>query len=50
MLKTYLYPHDFNGWVKQSYLSKSHYIFMKQKQIGFEKQLFQWHEKMNTTS
>jgi len=43
--KEYLYPHDFNGWVKQSYLSKPH-TFYRTKQIGFEKQLFQWHEKI----
>jgi len=43
--KNYPYPHDFNGWVKQSYISKSH-IFYETKQIGFEKQLFQWHEKI----
>ena len=43
--KNYLYPHDFNGWIKQSYLSKSQH-FYETKQIGFEKQLFQWHEKI----
>jgi len=43
--KDYLYPHDFNGWIKQSYLSKSQH-FYETKQIGFEKQLFQWHEKI----
>ncbi len=43
--KTYLYPHDFNGWVKQSYLSipKKYY---HSKQIGFEKTLWQWHTKI----
>jgi putative ATPase len=41
----YLYPHDFDGWVKQSYLSvpKKYY---DTKQIGFEKTLWQWHEKI----
>ena len=43
--KDYLYPHNFNGWVKQSYFSKSQH-FYETKQIGFEKQLFQWHEKI----
>lgn len=43
--KNYLYPHDFNGWVKQSYLSipKKYYVT---KQIGFEKTLWLWHEKI----
>jgi len=43
--KDYLYPHDYNGWVKQPYLSKPQ-TFYYPKQIGFEKQLFQWHEKI----
>ncbi len=43
--KKYQYPHDFNGWVKQSYLTKPMH-FYETKQIGFEKQLFQWHEKI----
>ena len=45
--KNYLYPHDFNGWVKQSYLSvpKRYY---HTKQIGFEKTLWQWHEKIKS--
>jgi len=43
--KEYLYPHDYNGWVKQSYLSRPQ-NFYHTKQIGFEKQLFQWHEKI----
>jgi putative ATPase len=43
--KAYLYPHDFGGWVEQSYLSvpKKYYA---SKQIGFEKTLWQWHEKI----
>jgi len=43
--KDYLYPHDFSGWVKQSYLTvpKTYYHSM---QIGFEKTLWQWHEKI----
>lgn len=43
--KNYLYPHDTHGWVKQSYLSKPLH-FYSTSQIGFEKQLFQWHEKI----
>ncbi len=43
--KTYLYPHDFNGWVQQSYLSKPMH-FYDTKHMGFEKQLSQWHEKI----
>jgi len=43
--KTYQYPHDFNGWVEQTYLT--HPLgFYHTKQIGFEKQLYQWHEKI----
>ena len=46
--KAYLYPHDFNGWVKQSYLSlpKKYY---HSKKIGFEKTLSLWHEKIKST-
>ncbi|HFD14388.1 MAG TPA: replication-associated recombination protein A [Epsilonproteobacteria bacterium] len=43
--KNYQYPHDLNGWVEQSYLSTPMH-FYDTKQIGFEKQLFQWHEKI----
>jgi len=43
--KNYLYPHDYHGWVKQSYLEKP-FHFYNTSQIGFEKQLFQWHEKI----
>lgn len=43
--KSYLYPHDYQGWVKQSYLSKPLH-FYETKQIAFEKKLFQWHEKI----
>ena len=45
--KSYLYPHDFNGWVQQSYLSipKKYY---ETKQIGFEKTLWLWHEKIKS--
>lgn len=43
--KNYLYPHDYHGWVKQSYLKKTLH-FYSTSQIGFEKQLFQWHKKI----
>lgn len=43
--KDYLYPHDFGGWVKQSYLSKPLHFYATQ-QIGFEKTLYTWHEKI----
>jgi putative ATPase len=45
--KNYLYPHEYQGWVKQSYLSKPLH-FYNTKQMGFEKQLFQWHEKITS--
>jgi putative ATPase len=43
--KEYLYPHDFGGWVTQSYLSVPKKYYTTQ-QIGFEKTLWQWHEKI----
>jgi putative ATPase len=43
--KNYLYPHDYQGWVKQSYLSQP-LRFYGTQQIGFEKTLWQWHEKI----
>jgi len=43
--KAYVYPHNFGGWVAQSYLSKPLH-FYKTDQIGFEKTLFTWHEKI----
>ena len=43
--KTYVYPHDFGGWVEQSYLSTPLHFYQTQ-QIGFEKTLWQWHEKI----
>ena len=46
--KSYKYPHDFNGWVAQEYLTKP-LSFYKTQQIGFEKTLWQWHEKMKNT-
>ena len=46
--KEYLYPHDHGGWVNQSYLSKP-LQFYTTDQIGFEKTLFGWHEKITTS-
>ena len=45
--KDYLYPHDFGGWVEQSYLTvpKKYY---DPKQIGFEKTLWEWHTKIKS--
>ena len=43
--KNYLYPHDFAGWVEQSYLEKD-LIFYESKGIGFEKNLTEWREKI----
>ena len=43
--KAYLYPHDFGGWVTQKYLSVPMH-FYETAQIGFEKTLFEWHEKI----
>jgi len=43
--KNYLYPHNFDGWVEQSYLSKPLH-FYDTNQIGFEKTLFQWQKKI----
>ena len=39
--KEYLYPHDFNGWVKQEYLSTNIKFYHSSKQ-GFEKTLDEW--------
>ncbi len=43
--KTYLYPHDFGGWVKQNYLESS-LSFYESKGMGFEKNLDEWREKI----
>ncbi|MEA1879852.1 MAG: replication-associated recombination protein A [Campylobacterota bacterium] len=47
--KSYLYPHDYGGWVQQDYLLKPLHFYTTQ-QIGFEKILWQWHEKIKGTS
>ena len=41
----YLYPHDFNGWVKQKYLAKE-LKFYESKNIAFEKTLNEWIKKI----
>ncbi|HFQ61982.1 MAG TPA: replication-associated recombination protein A [Epsilonproteobacteria bacterium] len=43
--KTYLYPHDFSGWVQQKYMHTP-LRFYHTQQIGFEKTLWQWYEKI----
>ncbi|MDR1460589.1 MAG: replication-associated recombination protein A [Campylobacteraceae bacterium] len=43
--KGYLYPHDFGGWVKQTY-TQIPVSFYHSNGIGFEKTLLEWHEKI----
>jgi len=43
--KNYHYPHDFGGWVIQSYIDKP-LSFYHTSQIGFEKTLWEWHSKI----
>lgn len=43
--KNYRYPHDFGGWVQQSYLEKP-LRFYEDNAIGFEKNLAEWREKI----
>ena len=43
--KGYSYPHDFGGWVEQKYIPFS-FTFYETKEIGFEKTLHSWHEKI----
>jgi putative ATPase len=43
--KHYLYPHDFNGWVEQSYIPVEE-TFYETFEIGFEKTLHEWHGKI----
>lgn len=47
--KSYLYPHHFGGWVKQTYLIKP-LVFVQKTLKGFEKTLQEWLEKLRTTS
>ena len=39
--ENYLYPHDFGGWVEQTYLSKS-LRFVEFKPIGYEQKMGEW--------
>ena len=39
--ENYLYPHDFNGYVKQEYLSKK-LKFVDLKNIGYERKMKEW--------
>ncbi|MGM0518912.1 MAG: replication-associated recombination protein A [Campylobacterota bacterium] len=41
----YLYPHDYGGYVKQNYLNED-LVFYEPLNIGFEKTLSQWLEKI----
>jgi len=43
----YKNPHDFGGYVKQNYLTKTIQLFQS-KAIGFEKKLLEWVEKLKT--
>lgn len=45
--KDYKYPHDYGGWVEQSYLSQD-MTFYEASNIGFEKTLNDWLEKIKT--
>lgn len=47
-IKHYLYPHDFGGWVRQKYLSKE-LKFYESNEIGFEKTLSEWINKLKNT-
>ncbi len=43
----YLYPHEYGGWVEQSYLTKD-LNFYDSSGIGFEKTLNEWIKKIKT--
>lgn len=43
--KHYKYPHDYGGWVEQTYMEKPTRFYHTQ-QMGFEKTLWQWHQKI----
>ncbi|MCF6245077.1 MAG: replication-associated recombination protein A [Sulfurovum sp.] len=45
--KNYKYPHDFGGWVAQSYLTSALHLY-ETEQIGFEKTLWSWHTKISS--
>lgn len=48
-VKTYLYPHDFGGYVKQQYLAKP-LKFYESKGLGAEKKLHEWLQMMKKQS
>ncbi|MBU0720366.1 replication-associated recombination protein A [bacterium] len=41
----YMYPHDFGGYIKQDYLSKTMH-FVEFKEIGYEKKMKEWYEEI----
>ncbi len=43
--KEYLYPHDYGGWVEQSY-SPREFHFYESRGVGFEKTLNDWMKKI----
>ena len=43
--KGYLYPHDFGGYVKQCYISKT-IKFIELKNIGYEQKMKEWMQKL----
>ncbi len=43
----YLYPHDFGGYVKQRYLAQER-SFVEFKDIGYEKKIKEWFEKLKS--
>lgn len=47
--KGYLYPHDYGGYVKQTYLSKN-LKFVTLKSIGYEQKMKQWVENISDFS
>lgn len=47
--QTYLYPHDFGGWVNQQYLEQK-ISFYHSDGVGFEKTLLEWHKKITKQS
>lgn len=43
--ENYLYPHSYGGWIEQSYMTKE-MKFYETSQIGFEKTLHEWIDKI----
>ncbi len=43
--KTYRYPHDFGGWIEQTYLPEPMHLY-ESSGMGFEKTLDEWHKKI----